>query len=80
MKIIDLIYTCDGFVNSVYFLKSFELFLYEKCRVKWLGYPESESTWEPIENLTNCIDVVIKFNESQTEKGKLFFELKLSLT
>lgn len=26
--------------------------------MKWVGYPESEATWEPIENLFNVMDQV----------------------
>ena len=25
-----------------------------KYKVKWVGYPSSESTWEPLENLAGC--------------------------
>lgn len=30
--------------------------------VKWKGYPESESTWEPIENLQNALEAVAEFD------------------
>ena len=29
--------------------------------VKWLGYGQEESTWEPIENLSNCMGLVNRF-------------------
>lgn len=43
----------------------------EQYRVKWQGYSEEESTWEPIRNLADCIEEVIKFNEklAQNKKG-----------
>jgi hypothetical protein len=31
--------------------------------VEWKGYPISEATWEPIENLTGSMDLVREFNE-----------------
>lgn len=31
--------------------------------VEWKGYPVSEATWEPIENLTGSMDSVKEFNE-----------------
>ena len=33
--------------------------------VEWKGYPISEATWEPIENLTRSMDSVKKFNDKQ---------------
>ena len=33
--------------------------------VEWKGYPISEATWEPIENLTNSIDLVSEFNQQR---------------
>jgi len=29
--------------------------------VKWKGYPHSENTWEPRENLVDCPDVLQAF-------------------
>lgn len=29
--------------------------------IKWKYYPQSENTWEPIENLSNCQDIVADF-------------------
>ena len=33
--------------------------------VEWKGYPISEATWEPIENLTGSMDLVKEFNEQR---------------
>jgi hypothetical protein len=37
--------------------------------VKWLGYPNSENTWEPLENLSNA---VTKVQEFEKKIGGLF--------
>ncbi len=42
-----------------------------KYRIKWLGFSEKESTWEPLDNLTNVVSLINKFEvESNTEKPK----------
>ena len=33
--------------------------------VEWKGYPVSEATWEPIENLTGSFELVTEFNEQR---------------
>ena len=33
--------------------------------VEWKGYPISEATWEPIENLTGSIELVTEFNKQR---------------
>ena len=33
--------------------------------VKWLGYPESENTWEPATHLTNCQQLLREFEANQ---------------
>nr|POF17929.1 retrotransposon-derived protein peg10 [Quercus suber] len=35
--------------------------------VKWEGYPSSENTWEPKENLHNCKDLLRRFEEQKKE-------------
>ena len=36
-------------------------------RVKWKNYQESEATWEPEENLTNCKTLIDKFQNSRLD-------------
>lgn len=38
-------------------------------QVKWLGYPESENTWQSVDSM-NCPDLIAKYEE-QKEKTKL---------
>ena len=33
-------------------------------RVKWEGYPENESTWEPSHKLFNCLDLINEFEST----------------
>ena len=35
--------------------------------VKWKGYPHSENTWEPIENLTHCAKELREFQKRKSE-------------
>uniref|UniRef100_A0A6N2NIK4 Chromo domain-containing protein n=1 Tax=Salix viminalis TaxID=40686 RepID=A0A6N2NIK4_SALVM len=32
--------------------------------IKWRGWPETSNTWEPLENLQSCSDVIDAFEES----------------
>ncbi|OAA46534.1 pol protein [Beauveria brongniartii RCEF 3172] len=38
--------------------------------VKWKGYPNSENTWEPIENLTNCSTLLEQFHSQGTHPNQ----------
>lgn len=33
--------------------------------VKWLNYPATDNTWEPEENLTQCVEILNKWKEKQ---------------
>jgi len=39
-------------------------------RVKWKGYPETENTWEPKLNLSNCKDLVAKYEDGRPKRRK----------
>ncbi|EDW72015.2 heterochromatin protein 1D [Drosophila willistoni] len=38
--------------------------------IKWFGYPEEESTWEPQENMGNCIELLTDF-EAELHKKQM---------
>ena len=33
--------------------------------IKWLGYPDDQNTWEPVENCQNCVDKINEFENVQ---------------
>jgi hypothetical protein len=41
-----------------------------KFLVKWQGYPDSQNTWEPFENLKSCPSVIEEFFGTQTTATK----------
>ena len=41
-----------------------------KYLVKWKGFPESEATWEPLSNLTNCAQALRDFKRNYNKKRK----------
>ena len=45
--------------------------------IKWVGYPKSESTWEPIENLENVHELIAKYEKTK-EEGKDSAETKVT--
>ncbi|GAA5875940.1 hypothetical protein JCM3774_005824 [Rhodotorula dairenensis] len=36
--------------------------------IKWKGYPDSEKTWEPLENLSNCSEALRKYEKMKAER------------
>jgi hypothetical protein len=34
--------------------------------IKWKGYPNSENTWEPVKNLTGCLDLLRQFDKQRS--------------
>ncbi|KAL6161700.1 hypothetical protein ACJBU6_00803 [Exserohilum turcicum] len=39
-----------------------------KYLVKWQGWPDSQNTWEPEENLTNCKSLIREYHRAHPEK------------
>ena len=39
-------------------------------QVKWKGWAQSDSTWEPLRNLENCMPLVSAFEKKQTKTQK----------
>jgi len=40
-----------------------------KYLIKWVGYPKEESTWEPLENLSNILEMITDYEVGNTSKG-----------
>lgn len=36
-------------------------------KIQWKGFPASEATWEPVENLQKCKDMISEFEKSRKE-------------
>jgi chromobox protein 5 len=34
-----------------------------ECLIKWKGYTDEQNTWEEMDSLTNCPDVVAKYKK-----------------
>ena len=43
----------------------------KEYKVKWEGYPLSQCTWEPAENLQNVLDMVEEYNNSHSTATSL---------
>ena len=39
-------------------------------KVKWQGYPDTQSTWEPLRNLRNVNEMVVEFERRNSHKMK----------
>ena len=37
-------------------------------QVKWIGWDAKHNTWEPIENLAGCEDMIADFNEREKQR------------
>jgi hypothetical protein len=48
-----------------------------KYKIKWVGYPEDQCTWEPIENLDNVVEMLQEF-EADWAKKELKKQIKTS--
>lgn len=51
-------------------MKKFENFivLQEFYRIKWHGYPNSDNTWEPRDNLDKCGEMLEQFQTAQAHE------------
>jgi hypothetical protein len=44
--------------------------------VKWKGYPSDDNTWEPLNNLNNCEQILQNFEQSKRLQKKLKSKIK----
>jgi hypothetical protein len=38
--------------------------------VQWAGYAYIRTTWEPAENLENCVELIAEFHEANPNKPR----------
>ena len=48
--------------------------------IKWEGYPDSQNTWEPLDNLSSVKEMVDEFEDLLREKGKEKYSLEALLS
>ena len=48
-------------------------------KLKWKGYPESESTWEPVDNLGELIDLIHVYEIELKKKQKKYMTTPLKV-
>lgn len=41
-------------------------------RIKWLGWPDADNTWEPIENCAKCENLISQFEEAAAQRKKAY--------
>lgn len=46
----------------------------QRYLIKWKGYPHSENTWEPIQNLGNCQMILRQFRRTAASRRRLTAE------
>jgi hypothetical protein len=39
-------------------------------KIQWISFPASDATWEPIENLEKCQDMITEFEKNRKEANK----------
>ena len=42
----------------------------KQYKIKWMGYSNNESTWEPEQNLKTCMKMVNEFEKQNAIKNK----------
>jgi hypothetical protein len=71
---IKLKHNLEDSVNNVFDVEKILDKKYENGRllylVKWLDYPNSENTWEPLTHLTDVRELIEEFEKEQLEKEK----------
>lgn len=60
-------------ITSLRFVKGERQYL-----VKWVGYSEDQSTWEPMENLVGCAEQIREFQQKREEQDKKDLEAALA--
>jgi len=42
-----------------------------KYKIKWKNLPDKDSTWEPIEHLTNVVDMINEYEANSKKQNKI---------